>query len=354
MGDKPESPAPGRRGLSRRQFLWTIGGAAGAGSVALFWQRYSIPAWRESVFVAGAPAYGGDLVGPILSGMRELGVGEAEVRGKRILLKPNLVFLSEGAEHINTHPLVVRAAAEAFLKIGAAEVFVAEGTGLVRDGLMVVEACGLAEVLAEDKIPFVDLNNDEVFALPNRGTYTRLETLALPAALRRADWIVSLAKLKTHHWVGVTLAMKNFFGVMPGRVYGWPKNVLHYAGIGESILDINATVRPHFAIVDGIVGMEGDGPINGAPKPVGVLILGRNLPAVDATCARIMGIDPRKVPYLAEAQRRLGPIRESQIEQRGEAIGLLRSDFLLQDHIPALRGLRLGPEESVGRRPIDS
>ena len=86
--------------------------------------------------------------------------------------------------------------------------------------------------------------------------------------------------------------MKNLFGVMPGIVYGWPKNVLHYAGIGPSILDINAAVRPHLAIVDGIIGMEGDGPIMGTPRRPGVLVMGTNLPAVDATCARLMGIDP--------------------------------------------------------------
>ena len=60
--------------------------------------------------------------------------------------------------------------------------------------------------------------------------------------------------------------MKNLFGVMPGLYYGWPKNVLHHAGIGGSILDINAAVKPHLAIVDGIIGMEGDGPIMGTPS----------------------------------------------------------------------------------------
>ena len=68
--------------------------------------------------------------------------------------------------------------------------------------------------------------------------------LHLPASLSRADLIVSLPKMKTHHWAGVTLAMKNLFGVMPGVAYGWPKNVLHHAGIAGSILDINAAVKP--------------------------------------------------------------------------------------------------------------
>ena len=78
----------------------------------------------------------------------------------------------------------------------------------------------------------------------------------------------------------------------------------------NSILDINATLKPHFAIVDGIVGMEGDGPIMGDPKKVGVLVMGRNFAAVDATCCRIMGIDPYKVSYLERADNWLGPIAE--------------------------------------------
>jgi uncharacterized protein (DUF362 family) len=84
------------------------------------------------------------------------------------------------------------------------------------------------------------------------------------------------------------------------------------------IYDITATVKPHLAIVDGIVGMEGDGPIMGDPVTANVLVMGRNLPAVDATCARIMGINPEMILYLKHASRRLGAIKESNIEQRGK------------------------------------
>jgi uncharacterized protein (DUF362 family) len=135
--------------------------------------------------------------------------------------------------------------------------------------------------------------------------------------------------------------MKNLFGVMPGIYYGWPKNVLHHAGIENSILDINATLKPHFAIVDGIIGMEGDGPIMGTPKKAGVLVMGRNLTAVDATCCRIMGIDPSKVSYLARADDWLGPIDERSIQQRGETIASVRTNFSLLEHIPAHQGVRL-------------
>ena len=168
-----------------------------------------------------------------------------------------------------------------------------------------------------------------------------MRTLTFPALFKEVDWIVSVAKMKTHHWTGATLSMKNLFGVMPGIYYGWPKNVLHHVGIENAILDINATLKPHFAIVDGIVGMQGDGPIMGNPKQVGVLVMGRNLAAIDATCCRIMGIDPYKVSYLERADNWLGPIGEGSIAQRGEAIAAVRTNFKLIDQIPAQRGIRL-------------
>ena len=122
---------------------------------------------------------------------------------------------------------------------------------------------------------------------------------------------------------------------MPGSVYGWPKNVLHLAGISQSIVDINATLTPHFAIVDGITGMQGDGPIMGDPIQSGVLVMGRNLPAVDATCCRIMGVDPHRIDYLRVADNAIGPIGARHVMQRGEKIDDVFTRFSLCDYIPA-------------------
>jgi uncharacterized protein (DUF362 family) len=270
-----------------------------------------------------------------------LGVSSKELKGKRILLKPNLVETASGAPHINTHPLVLRGAIEAFLSLGAATVAVAEGPGHRRDSLAVYEESGMADVLTEDHIQFHDINYMTGYELPNAGRQSSLRTLTFPELFKEMDWIVSVAKMKTHHIAGATLSMKNLFGVMPGIYYGWPKNVLHHAGIENSILDINATLKPDFAIVDGIMGLEGDGPIMGDPKKAGVLVMGRNFPAVDATCCRIMGIDPYQVSYLERADNWLGPISEKAIEQRGETIASVRTNFNLIETIPAHKGLRL-------------
>ncbi|WP_435011143.1 DUF362 domain-containing protein [Tundrisphaera lichenicola] len=325
--------SPTRRGL--------LGAAAAAISAGPAWSLWKAEEarWRADVVVACAGSYDVDLVGVIRDGLAELGLGRAWARGKSILLKPNLVEPSRTAPQVNTHPWVVRAVADVFRSWDAREVFVAEGQGHCRDTGFVLEQSGLGPVLEESGLEFVDLNHDDVFEVPNRRGFTGLRSLYLPSTLRRADLVVSLPKMKTHHWAGVTLAMKNLFGVMPGVAYGWPKNVLHKAGISGSILDINAAVKPSLAIVDGIVGMEGDGPIMGTPVASGVLVMGANLPAVDATAARLMGLDPRRIPYLAEASGRLGPIADRHIRQRGESIDRLARTFAILDH-PSLSFLR--------------
>jgi uncharacterized protein (DUF362 family) len=111
--------------------------------------------------------------------------------------------------------------------------------------------------------------------------------------------------------------MKNMFGIVPGCRYGWPKNVLHWAGIHESILDICATVRPHFVIADGIVGMNGDGPLNGTPEHLNTLLFSDDPVAADATLAGLLGWRIESVTHVHEAARFVGnsdPARISQLE----------------------------------------
>ena len=329
----------GPRDPGRRRFLAGAGAlAAGAMGARAVWRREEA-AWRAEVAIVRAPSYEADLARLVIEGLALLGLERTWARGKTVLLKPNLVEPSPEAPHINTHPAVVRGVAEAFRRLDARAVLVAEGQGHCRDSDLVLEQSGLGPVLDRDRLEFIDLNNDEVDRVRNRLGFTPLRSLYLPATLRRADLVVSLPKLKTHHWAGATLSMKNLFGVMPGVCYGWPKNVLHHAGIAGSILDITAAVAPHLAIVDGIIGMEGDGPIMGTPRFLGALVLGTNLPAVDATAARLMGLDPTRLEYLAAASGRLGPIAARHIRQRGEPIAPLACRFDLPPN-PGLADLR--------------
>jgi uncharacterized protein (DUF362 family) len=284
---------------------------------------------RASVSILKAANYGEDLTALILTGLAQAGL--PDVKGKRVLLKPNLVEF-DSATAINTHPRVVISALEAFRSLGA-HVTIGEGPGHRRDTFGLTEEAGYRQQLRTLDDSFVDLNRDNVKSV---GAFLGRPDFFFSETLLAADLIVSLPKMKTHHWAGATLAMKNFFGLVPGSIYGWPKNLLHYHGIHNSIVALNRRFRNTFAIVDGVVGMEGNGPIQGQPKPMGVLVFGGDLPAVDATCCRLMGLDPAKIEYLKLAAD-LGATVAGQIDQRGESPTALRVDFKLIREFEKLR-----------------
>jgi len=285
---------------------------------------------RSPVAVLKARDYSADLASIIERGIQMCGLS---VRGLSVLLKPNLVEF-DSRTCINTNMAVLAAAWEVFHKLGAARVTIGEGPGHRRDTLHIAEQARYFEAVPRLESSFVDLNRDDVAPVP--GFLDGHPELYVSKTVLAADLIVSMPKMKTHHWAGATLAMKNFFGLVPGNVYGWPKNPLHYAGIDRSIYELNRIFRRTFAIVDGVVGMEGNGPIQGSPRPCGVLVMGRDLVAVDATCCRIMGIDPARIRYLTLAKD-LGRADPGGIEQRGEKVEDVRTPFRLIDEFAHLR-----------------
>ena len=262
----------------------------------------------SGVHIAKAESYD-SLIAEILQTQFEHFRQHIPVAGKKIVLKPNLVEFSRG-KVINTDPRFVDGVIEFFKREGAAEIVVAEGPGHWRNVQYLVNASGLGDVLRKHGVRFVDINHDEPVKTLNLGRTTGLEYLYLSRTVLDADVFVSLPKLKTHHWAGATLSLKNLFGTLPGICYGWPKNELHWRGIPNSIVDIALTHMPHLAIVDGIVGMEGDGPLAGTAKPVGAIVMGLDLLAVDATCCRLMKMPPERLPTLRLAeQKRVGNLK---------------------------------------------
>ena len=322
--------------LNRRDFIKAVPLAAVAASACrrdpYRREDFAIPA-RSTVAILPASSYDADLTGAIARGLEALGVS---VRGKRVFLKPNIVEY-EANTAINTHPAVVAAAATACLSAGASEVVVGEGPGHRRDMEYLLAGTGLDDLLRDLRVRFVDLNHDDVRQVALKSRFTTLESVWLPVELLQSDVIVSMPKLKTHHWAGMTASMKNLFGVVPGAVYGWPKNLLHFRGVEQSIIDLTATIKPQLTIVDAVVAMEGDGPVMGRPRPMGLVAMGTDLVAVDATCARIIGLDPRKMPYLSVASRFLGNIDEGRIEHRGENPARYRSQFDVIESIKRFR-----------------
>jgi uncharacterized protein (DUF362 family) len=330
--------------LDRRRFLEAAGAASLIPVLArcrsnepeVKWSRgaYVKPP-RSRVAIVRAERYDDRLEQTVLDA---LALFKLDVAGRRVVLKPNLVeYDPKGA--MNTHPALIAATARAFKRLGAREVIVGDGPANRRDNYYLLTASGLRAALADVRAPYVDLNNDSVTRVALRSRYTGLGELYLPETITRADLVVSMPKLKTHHWAGVTLSMKNMFGVVPGMIYGWPKNILHQKGIPNSTLDINANLGvTRFNIVDGIVGMEGNGPIQGTPKHSGLLAFGADAVAVDATCARLMTIEPWKIPYLSEADRFLGNVADDRIDMLGESIESLRQDYAVVDQFRNLKG----------------
>ena len=288
---------------------------------------------RSPVAIISADEYSERLGDVLLSGLREF---HLSLRGKSVLLKPNLVEYIPGVE-INTNPLLVGAAAEAFLKLGARTVVVGEGPGHQRDTQLVLAQSGLAAQLRSQKISFVDLNRDELLKVPTRATYTGLEHLWLPRTVLESDFFVSMPKIKTHHWAGVTLSMKNMFGIVPGTKYGWPKNVLHWKGIHRSIIDICATAPIHFVIADGVIAMEGNGPLHGSHRHLGKIVLSNDPVAADFTCARLMGLDPYRVWHLDRAAHFLGNGSPERIDLVAERLPQRMVPF---DVLPAFASLQ--------------
>lgn len=341
--DVQHPPATKQLRIARRTLL-IGGGAAAAGLVVTQAIRRALRE-PQGVFIAKGQNYDGRLEQTIRDGLLATGLDPTQLKGKRVLLKPNLVEPTRRAPHMTTHPAMIVAAAEVFRRWDA-QVRVGEGPGHVRDTEMALVESGVQEALDSSKLSFADLNYQEVGWIKNGGRASKLGGFFFPQAVVEADLIVSMPKMKTHHWVGFTAALKNLYGTIPGIKYGWPKNVLHHAGIPQTVFDINASLPKSVAIVDGIVGMEGDGPIMGSAKPMGLVVIGTNLTAVDATVARIMGLNPAKVNYLRLAADRLGPVEEKLILQHGESWQSVADPFTIIDRA-YLQELRIKPGELV-------
>ena len=148
-----------------------------------------------------------------------------------------------------------------------------------------------------------------------------------------------MPKLKIHHRAGITRFMKNLFGLIPGAVWGGGQKYTALFGNRWSHSGYQLSVDPYFAITDGIIGVEGDGPIMGADKISDVVVMGRNLPAVNAACIRIIGINPLKILYLRKTFGWLGIIWENNLKQVGEPIEKLQTTFALAERIPAHRDI---------------
>lgn len=322
--------------LSRRTWLNGItttavgAGAAACRQAAVAPIRYGR---QSAVSIVRCGSYEGELQSIVRALLSEHRV---PLQGRRVLLKPNLVEFAQGRA-VNTDARLVFAVYEAVCAMGASAVRIAEGPGHRRVTFEMAEDAGYFKAIPHFEAFFTDLNTASLTEVALRSPRSALRALHLPAEVLDCDLLISMPKLKTHHWTGATLAMKNLFGVVPGAVYGWPKNILHWAGIHECVADLHTLFPRQFCLVDGIEAMEGNGPILGTTRHAGVIVAGPDPVTVDATCCHLMGIDPGKIDYLRYSRK--ASLAAQDLPQMGEPLTSAMSPFALPPGLEHLRAV---------------
>ncbi len=254
-----------------------------------------LSAAHPSVFVAQ-----GD--GPYANTRLALGaVDLAPVRGNRVLLKPNAGRVASPGAGITTHPEVVAAAIDVFREAGA-EVAVGESPIMGVKVHEAFDASGITSVAEARGCPLIDMDRRPFVKVPVPEGRVIRELKVCPEVLE-FDFVVSIPVMKMHMHTGVTLAVKN----MKGCLWRRSKVELHMLPpvegsddkpIDVAIADMSSVLRPHLAVIDGSVGMEGLGPSAGQPKPLGVVVTSADPFAADAVACQLMATDASEIPHL--------------------------------------------------------
>jgi len=209
------------------------------------------------------------------------------------VLKPNIVIGASPRSGIVTHPAVVEAVVRLLRGAGVTEISIADGPGVGLDPVAVFDRSGYSALAERLGVRLVNLNTAE-----RRDRAWKYGTLAVPALVEDADLYVNIPKLKTHGYTTLTLSMKNHKGLLSEA----DKKRDHQLGLHDPLAQHAKLVPPHLIVLDGIVGVEGDGPLNGRTVKTGFLAVGTNMLEVDAAVARLAGFDPRAILHLRIAE----------------------------------------------------
>lgn len=274
------------------------------------------------------------------------GINKFIKKGQKVLLKPNLLRGASTEEAITTHPSVLKAMANLVKEIGG-QPLIAESPGAgitysessLKD---VYEKCGLTDIFEKKELNY-DIGIKDI-SYPKARLLKKFEIIK-PAI--EADVIINMPKIKTHSFTYLTCAVKNIFGLIPGRTkivyHGTLKDPDNFS---RMLLDISDFIKPHLTIVDGIVGMDGDGPAAGNPKKIGLILAGENILAMDFAICKLINMKPEKVSYLRIAQQ------EGNCPKLIDEIDILGDNFIKSMTIDfKLPSTYYGKEEISGIRP---
>jgi uncharacterized protein (DUF362 family)/NAD-dependent dihydropyrimidine dehydrogenase PreA subunit len=251
---------------------------------------------RSSVVAVSCGSYDPDLVAKSVAGLLEALGGAHSIlgAGRRVLLKPNLLTDRAPDASVTTHPEVVRALIRQFRSAGAT-VTVADSPANVTKIEQVWDRTGFSALCREENVELLNLEKAGAEHVSAGGV-----TIPVAKPVLEADLLVNVPKVKTHVLTTLTGAVKNLYGAVPG----FRKATLHKErhlprDFAEVVAALYRIIKPRLSVADGIVGMDGDGPSNGTPYPLGVLMASPDAAALDIALCGAMGIPVRNVPYLA-------------------------------------------------------
>jgi len=225
-------------------------------------------------------------------------------KGERVLLKTNLLNATEPEKAVVTHPVLISAVAKSVLNIGGIPYIGDSPSGpfTKRRLKKVYEKSGLIKLSKELGI---ELNYDTSYKKIDSPGGKRLQKIPLCNFFLKADKTIAMPKIKTHSLMMMTLATKIMFGVVPGlNKVKYHSIFIRQKAFSEMLLDVFSVAKPDLIIMDGIVGMQGDGPMGGIPVELGVMLASDNAVALDLAVCKILGIEPVGIPTLKEAKIR--------------------------------------------------
>jgi uncharacterized protein (DUF362 family) len=225
-------------------------------------------------------------------------------KDERILLKVSLLNASIPSKAVVTNPLHVKKTAEAILKAGG-EPYIGDspsGQFTKRRLKKVYEKAGLIEI---SKDLGIELNFDtdtKKITIPHG---KRLKKTPICNFILNADKIISLPKIKTHSLQIMTLAIKNMYGAVPGLTKAkYHSTNIRRTSFADMLLDLHSVVKADLIIMDGIIGMQGQGPSSGTPVNLGIILAAENAVAMDIAVCKMLGIEPVGIPVLKRAKVR--------------------------------------------------
>ncbi len=241
--------------------------------------------------------------------------------GQRVFIKPNLLSKAEPERAVTTHPEVLRAVIREVRACSPASVSVGDSPGGRHSATSirgVWDACGLTAVCAEEGADLV-LLDDDVVRVPNPSGSALYAYFNLGRAVVDTDVLIDLPKFKTHGFMMFTGAVKNCFGCIPGLEKAqFHLKVPDRDDFGEMLVDLMLACAPKLAIMDAVVGMEGEGPAGGTPKHIGAVLASAGCVELDVVASAIAGFDPMEVyTNKAAVGRGLGPKTADEVDVHG-------------------------------------